>query len=152
MTIQVSFSLSRRLVTGLSPRKLGFDSRLSYVRSVVDKVALGRIPLQVIVFPFQYISTDAPYLPSSACCTYQKEKKANPGYPPKSSSILGNRKRCVAKYIHLFRDSEVKSIVLLNLPSSSYRLNAFKPPPVAARPKAWVCDRSLAGIVGSNPA
>jgi hypothetical protein len=24
--------------------------------------------------------------------------------------------------------------------------------PVAARSKAWVCGRSLAGIVGSNPA
>jgi hypothetical protein len=26
------------------------------------------------------------------------------------------------------------------------------PIPVAARSKAWVCDRSLAGIVGLNPA
>jgi len=26
------------------------------------------------------------------------------------------------------------------------------PVPVAARSKAWVCGRSLAGIVGSNPA
>ena len=26
------------------------------------------------------------------------------------------------------------------------------PIPVAARSKAWVCGRSLAGIVGSNPA
>ena len=26
------------------------------------------------------------------------------------------------------------------------------PKPVAALPKAWVCDRSLAGIAGSNPA
>ena len=26
------------------------------------------------------------------------------------------------------------------------------PVPVAARPKAWVCDGSLAGIVGANPA
>jgi len=29
---------------------------------------------------------------------------------------------------------------------------AFKPNPVAARSEAWVCGRSLAGIVGSNPA
>jgi hypothetical protein len=27
----------------------------------------------------------------------------------------------------------------------------FRPFPVAARSKAWVCGRSLAGIVGSNP-
>jgi hypothetical protein len=26
------------------------------------------------------------------------------------------------------------------------------PIPVAARPKAWVCGRAFAGIVGSNPA
>jgi hypothetical protein len=30
--------------------------------------------------------------------------------------------------------------------------NGCMPIPVAARSKAWVCDRSLAGIVGSNPA
>jgi hypothetical protein len=28
----------------------------------------------------------------------------------------------------------------------------LKPIPVAARSKAWVCGRSLAGIAGSNPA
>ena len=28
---------------------------------------------------------------------------------------------------------------------------AHKPIPVAARSKAWVCGRSLAGIAGSNP-
>jgi len=27
----------------------------------------------------------------------------------------------------------------------------FEPIPVAARSKAWVCGRSLAGIAGSNP-
>jgi len=27
-----------------------------------------------------------------------------------------------------------------------------RPIPVAVRPKAWVCGRSLAGIAGSNPA
>jgi len=30
-------------------------------------------------------------------------------------------------------------------------LNALQPIPVAARSKAWVCGRSLAGIAGSNP-
>jgi hypothetical protein len=28
----------------------------------------------------------------------------------------------------------------------------FVPVPVVARSKAWVCDRLLVGIVGSNPA
>jgi hypothetical protein len=28
----------------------------------------------------------------------------------------------------------------------------LRPMPVAARSKAWLCGRSLAGIVGSNPA
>jgi hypothetical protein len=40
--------------------------------------------------------------------------------------------------------------------SHSSRLSIFYDPisvlPVTARPKAWVCDRSLAGIEGSNPA
>ena len=31
-------------------------------------------------------------------------------------------------------------------------LHSYTPMPVAARPKAWVCRRSFAGIVGSNPA
>ena len=31
-------------------------------------------------------------------------------------------------------------------------LDRILPVPVAARSKAWVCGRSLAGIVGSNPA
>ena len=28
----------------------------------------------------------------------------------------------------------------------------YKPVPVAARTKEWVCDHSLTGIAGSNPA
>jgi hypothetical protein len=31
-------------------------------------------------------------------------------------------------------------------------INNYQPIPVAARSKAWVCGRSLAGIAGSNPA
>jgi hypothetical protein len=33
-----------------------------------------------------------------------------------------------------------------------YALIYFVPIPVAARSKVWVCGRSLAGIVGPNPA
>ena len=36
--------------------------------------------------------------------------------------------------------------------SGSKRLNSFMPNLVAARPKALVCGRLLAGVVGSNPA
>jgi hypothetical protein len=37
--------------------------------------------------------------------------------------------------------------------STNYRPNThLTPVPVATRSKAWVCGRSLAGIVGSNPA
>ena len=32
-----------------------------------------------------------------------------------------------------------------------YSLNVLRPISVAARSKAWVCGRSLAGIAGSNP-
>jgi hypothetical protein len=33
-----------------------------------------------------------------------------------------------------------------------YRCYPIQPIPMAALSKAWVCGRSLAGIVGSNPA
>jgi len=55
-TIQVRFSLSRRLVTGLLPRKFGFDPRLGYVTFVMDIVAQARVSLPVILFsPFSTI-------------------------------------------------------------------------------------------------
>jgi hypothetical protein len=31
-------------------------------------------------------------------------------------------------------------------------LNALKQIPMAVRAEAWVCDRSISGIAGSNPA
>ena len=34
----------------------------------------------------------------------------------------------------------------------NYLIAAFVPVPVATRSKAWVCDRTHAGIAGSNPA
>ena len=144
--------ISKRLVTGLSPQKPAFDRRLSYVRFVVDKVALGRATPQVIpISPFITVP------PALHCDLHlhvalTRTTKGGPRKPSKKQFPLGNRERCVAKYIHLFRDSEVQTIVLLNLPSSFYRLNPFKPTPVAARSKAWVCDCSLAGIAGSSPA
>ena len=41
----------------------------------------------------------------------------------------------------------VKKFKLIDLPVSIIAL----PIPVTARSKAWVCGRSVAGIVGSNP-
>jgi hypothetical protein len=41
----------RRLVAGLSPRRLGFDPGSVHVRFVVDKVALGQVFLRVVGFP-----------------------------------------------------------------------------------------------------
>jgi hypothetical protein len=32
------------------------------------------------------------------------------------------------------------------------RLNDYSPIPIGARPRAWVCGRSLAVTAGSNPA
>ena len=47
----------------------------------------------------------------------------------------------------LCRFIEIIRVKTLNLD-----VNHSLPVPVAARSKAWVCGRSLAGIVGSNPA
>jgi hypothetical protein len=46
----------RRLVTGLSQRRPGFDPGLVYVEFVVDKVALGQIFPRVLRFsPVNFI-------------------------------------------------------------------------------------------------
>ena len=96
--IQVRFSLSRRWVTGLPPRKLGFDPRLDYVRFVVDKVTLGRVSLQVIVFsPFSTIPpTLRTYLHLYVALT--RKTKGEPWKHSKKQFPLGNPERCVAKY------------------------------------------------------
>ena len=51
----------RRLVTGLSPRRPGFDSGSVHVGFVVDKVTLGQVfSRSTFVFPCQFHSTGAP--------------------------------------------------------------------------------------------
>jgi len=45
---------------------------------------------------------------------------------------------------------EVASNYFRTFNNSRYNLIAFMPKPVAARYKAWVCGRSLAGISGLN--
>jgi hypothetical protein len=47
-------------------------------------------------------------------------------------------------YTNLKREVTNFSSVILNE-------KCYQPIPVAARPKAWVCSRSLAGIEDSNP-
>jgi hypothetical protein len=42
--------------------------------------------------------------------------------------------------------------LFINMSTIESNMHKFEPIPVAARSKAWVCGRSLAGIVGSNPA
>jgi hypothetical protein len=51
----------RRLVTGLSPRRTGFDPGPAHVRYVVDEVALGQV---------------AACSSSSSCYSYQKDRRA----------------------------------------------------------------------------
>ena len=60
---------------------------------------------------------------------------------------------------HFFTDSYFQSSKCNTLVSLTYEypfcVKSFNTPlsvPVAARSKAWVCGRSSAGIVGSNPA
>jgi hypothetical protein len=51
----------RRLVTGLPPRRLGFEPGPVHVGFVVEKVALGQVfPSSTSVFPCQFHSTAAP--------------------------------------------------------------------------------------------
>jgi hypothetical protein len=38
----------RRLVTGISPRNPGFDPRSGHVTVVMEKVALGQVPLPAL--------------------------------------------------------------------------------------------------------
>ena len=78
----------RRLVTGLSQRRLGFDPRPVRVGFVVEKVAQGRVFLRVFrVFPYQYHSTNSPYPSSGTCCSYQKDKRAKTRSLPKSNVL-----------------------------------------------------------------
>jgi hypothetical protein len=49
--------------------------------------------------PCQYHSTNAVYLPSSACCSYQKDESEKPGNLPKCS--FGNLGALVGKLLSL---------------------------------------------------
>ena len=47
--------------------------------------------------------------------------------------------------------SKVTAYVMSSRLAIQQHILAFPPIPVAARSKAWVCGRSLAGIAGLNP-
>jgi hypothetical protein len=53
-------------------------------------------------FPCQYHSTNAPYsfIHSSACCSYQKDKRAKPGKYPKSNAVSEIGVRWIGKYFY----------------------------------------------------
>ena len=87
----------RRLVAGLLPRRPGVDCRPVHVGCVVEKVALGQVPLRVIgvFFSCQYFSTNTPY--SSSTCSYQKDKRAKHGNLPGS---FGNGEHWMEMYFH----------------------------------------------------
>ena len=80
------YEIARPVVSGFLPLRTEFDHRSVCVIFVLQKLAMGQLFfLSNSVFPCQYHSTDAPYLSSSTCFFYQKDKRANPGNFPKSS-------------------------------------------------------------------
>ena len=88
------FNCLRPSVAGLSPRMTGFDPRSVGVGFVVGEVTLRKIFLQVLWFsPHQNHSTNAPYSSSSRCCSYLKDKRANPENLTKRKilSIMGKQ-------------------------------------------------------------
>jgi hypothetical protein len=59
---------------------------------VVDKSALEEaFRPSTSVFLCQYHSAFIPYWSSSTCCSYQKNKRAEPENLPKISAVFGNR-------------------------------------------------------------
>jgi hypothetical protein len=72
--IQVSHGHARRLVTGPSPQRPGFSIRPVRVRFVLDKVALGRVSVQVLeFFPLSIILLYS-YLPQHVAPTIRKNR------------------------------------------------------------------------------
>ena len=75
----------RRVVAGMSQRRPGFDLRAVHVRFVADKVALGKVFLQVFqCFPVSIVR----YLSPSTCCFYRNERGKKPGNRSKSNVVL----------------------------------------------------------------
>jgi hypothetical protein len=75
-----------RLVIDLSPRRPAFQSWPVDAGFVVDKFALGKVPLRVLLF---YPNNIIPPIlhKTISCSPYQKAKGAKPGNLPKSNAI-----------------------------------------------------------------
>jgi hypothetical protein len=94
----------RRLVAGLSRRRPGFDPSPVRVKFVVGKVALGKVCFpSTSVFPSQYYSTNVPYPFSSTCCSYQKDKRAEPGNLPNRIALTEIGEYSIEKYFHFYK-------------------------------------------------
>jgi hypothetical protein len=77
-----------------------------------------------------------------------------------NSELNGSRHSLIESALRLFLNARLVCYQIFWRDISKYLnpchifegLLIFPPIPVAARSKAWVCSRSLDGIVGSNPA
>lgn len=71
------------------PSRSAFDPRPIHVGFVVDRVALRLISLRVLRFSLSLSFNQWPilYSPRPTSCSYQKDKRANPGDLPKSNSF-----------------------------------------------------------------
>ena len=76
------------------------DSSISGSRHVTENVASGSMKCKEFCFPCQYHSTNSPLSSSSACCSYQKGKRAKPGNLPKSNTLLEIGEHCIEKHFH----------------------------------------------------
>ena len=94
----LAVSWLRRLVADLSPRRAGFYSRSVDVGFVVDKFALGKVPLRVLLF---YPNDIIPRMlhKTFSCSSYQKVEGAKPGNLPKSNVISEIGEQWLEKYV-----------------------------------------------------
>ena len=89
------------IMINVSSRRPGFDPRPIRVRFVLNGVALWQVFLPVLWFSRQYHSTNTPHSPSSTCCSYQKDKRAQPGNLQKQCCFV-NRKTLGRKNLSLY--------------------------------------------------
>ena len=106
----------KRLLAGLSPRRTEFDSKPVHVRCGGQSDA-GKDFLRVIRFsPCQYHTTNTPNSSSSACYSYDKDKRASPGNLPKCNALsevgsIGQKKHLlsVSKRLNYFHKKNSKN-------------------------------------------
>jgi hypothetical protein len=89
----------RRIVAGLSPRRSGFHKSPCETCGGQSGKGTGVSPI-TSVFSCQYHSTNAPYTSSSASCSCQKDKGANPENVPKSNACSQIEEHWIQKQFH----------------------------------------------------